>query len=94
MTRLTRLAAAVVVLLALLGLGAGTAAAQEPTPPPVAPVAPVTGIADEGNAFQQDRRECLADTLDGNALQNFMNGITGEVVAEGACLLNSFPTTN
>ena len=87
MTRLTRLAAAVVVLLALLGLGAGTAAAQEPTPPPVAPV---TGIADEGNAFQQDRRECLADTLDGNALQNFMNGITGEVVAEGACLLNSF----
>ncbi|WP_027507128.1 hypothetical protein [Rhodococcus sp. UNC23MFCrub1.1] len=80
-----RLATAVVLLLALIGLGAGTASAQEPEP-----VAPITGIAEDGNAFQQQRRECLADTLDGNAFQNFMNQVTGEVVAEGACLIQSF----
>ena len=82
---MTRLAAAVVLLLALMGLGASTASAQEPTP-----VVPITGIAEDGNGFQQQRRECLADTLDGNAFQNFMNQVTGEVVAEGACLIQAF----
>ncbi|KQU28426.1 MULTISPECIES: hypothetical protein [unclassified Rhodococcus (in: high G+C Gram-positive bacteria)] len=86
MTRLARLTAAVVVLLALLGLGAGTAAAQEPTPPPVAPV---TGIADDGNAFQQDRRECLAET-DAPWIGDVINGATGNLVPETFCLINAF----
>ena len=57
-------AAPVVTRIVLVMLGALTvllttaipAAAQEPTAPPASPV---TGIADQGNEFQQTRRECL-----------------------------------
>ena len=57
-------AAPVVTRIVLVMLGALTvllttaipAAAQEPTAPPASPV---TGIADQGNEFQQTSRECL-----------------------------------
>ncbi len=77
-----------VVLLALVALGAGSASAQEPTPNPVAPI---TGITDEGNAFQQDRRECLDDAAeDAIRVGDLINSATGNVLPEFGCFVQSF----
>ena len=52
----TRILLVLLAALATLLTTALPAAAQEPTAPPASPV---TGIADQGNEFQQTRRECL-----------------------------------
>ncbi|MBY6413373.1 hypothetical protein HQ346_16890 [Rhodococcus sp. BP-252] len=79
------------LLVVTLGVVAGSNAvayAQDPTPPAI------PGIADtatEGNDFQKERRECLADNAaDRNAFQDFMNDVTGNIVPETFCLTSAF----
>nr|WP_181715692.1 hypothetical protein [Cryobacterium sp.]QJS06134.1 membrane protein [Cryobacterium sp.] len=73
-----------------LGIVAGSNAVAyaQDTPSEVPGIA---DIADQGNDFQKDRRECLADNASGrNGFQDFMNDITGNAVPEFFCLTNSF----
>ena len=87
-----RSAAVRVLMLAVITLGivAGSNAVAYAQDPP-AEVPGIADIADQGNDFQKDRRECLAENAsDRNGFQDFMNDITGNIVPETFCLTNSF----
>ncbi|MET4050487.1 MULTISPECIES: hypothetical protein [unclassified Rhodococcus (in: high G+C Gram-positive bacteria)] len=86
-TTLTRLLLLAVITLGIVA-GSNAVAYAQDNPPPAVPG--IADIASEGNDFQKDRRECLAETADGNAFQNFMNDITGNAVPQAACLVQSF----
>ncbi|MFC8181558.1 hypothetical protein ACFULT_21995 [Rhodococcus sp. NPDC057297] len=92
--RLRRTAQRLLMLTVItLGIVAGSNAvayAQDPPPPPPA-IPGIADIAQDGNDFQKDRRDCLTEVADGsNGFQDFMNDITGNAVPEAACLVQSF----
>lgn len=89
--RIRAAALRVLVLIVLsLGIVAGSnAVAYAQDPPPAIPG--IADIAQDGNDFQKERRECLADNAEGNnAFQDFMNDITGNLVPQTFCLTNAF----